>query len=121
MKLDQDLVRQLLLAIEASERSPQHWVKFDLPDLDAEVLSYHIQLLDEAGLIVAQDVSSLSAYRWRAKRLTYRGHEFLNTIRDSGIWRATKATAAKVGGASINLLWEIAKAELKAKLGLPPA
>src|SRR6185369_52370 len=120
MKLDQDLVRQILLGIEASDESPQHWVSFDLPGTPRETVSYHIQLLHEAGLIVGQDTSSLSDYRWEAKRLTYSGHEFLDTIRDSGVWRATKSAAAKAGGASISFLWEIAKAELRGRLGLPP-
>jgi len=119
MRLDQDLIREMLLVIEASDKSPQHWVQIDVPPHSAEVISYHVHLLYEAGIIDAQDASSLSEYRWHAKRLTYQGHEFLDAIRDISVWRATKAAASKAGGASISFLWEIAKAELRTRLGLP--
>ncbi|MFJ2492372.1 hypothetical protein ACIOV9_12610 [Pseudomonas iridis] len=36
-------------------------------------------LLHEAGFIVAQDLCSMSDFEWRAKRLSIRGHEFLDT------------------------------------------
>ena len=51
-----------------------------------------------------------NGYQWKPKRLTYRGHEFLDTIRDEEVWRRTKAGVTKMGGASIELLWEIGKA-----------
>lgn len=34
------------------------------------------------------------------------------------VWMKTKAAAGKVGGASVTFVWELAKAEIKAKLGL---
>ena len=52
---------------------------------------------------------SMSVYR-QPKRLTYQGHEFLDTIRDGEVWRRTKAGAEKIGGASIGFIWELAKA-----------
>jgi len=119
MKLDKDLVREILLAVEGSDRLPTGKIDLDLPGRDSNLVSYHIMLLDEAGLLVGRDATTHDGYRWQVRRLTYRGHEFLDTIRDGEIWRKTKAGAEKVGGASIAFLWEIAKQEVKAKLGLP--
>nr|WP_240997928.1 DUF2513 domain-containing protein [Pseudomonas viridiflava] len=43
----------------------------------------------------------MSDFDWRPKRLTIRGHEFLDTIRDREVWRLTKAGAgAEKAGAS---------------------
>lgn len=46
----------------------------------------------------------------RVKRLTWNGHEFLDTIRDAEVWKRTKAGAEKAGNASVSFLWELAKA-----------
>jgi hypothetical protein len=116
MKLDKDLVREILLAVEASDHDPRGWMTLDLPGHNLQELSYHVQLLDEAGFIEAQELSSNDGYEWQPKRLTYEGHEFLNTVRDDEIWRRTKETATKVGAASVQALFAIATAAVKQKL-----
>lgn len=110
MKLDKDMVRDILLAVEASELVPLQWTTLDLPGRTLQETSYHVMLLDEAGLIEGQDLTTLSTYEWQPKRLTYQGHEFLDTIRDGEVWRRTKTGAEKAGGAGIGFLWELAKA-----------
>lgn len=109
MKLEQDLVRQILLAIEASDHVPIKWINLTFEGRDPPLVSYHVQLLAEAGFIEAQNLTTHSGYRWEPKRLTFSGHEFLDTIRDNEVWRRTKEGAAKIGGAGVQLLWEIAK------------
>ncbi|MCK0551051.1 DUF2513 domain-containing protein [Pseudomonas syringae] len=44
----------------------------------------------------------IGRFRWQPRRLTYKGHEFLDTVRDEEIWRRTKA-----GGVGLGLLLEI--------------
>lgn len=51
MKLDKDLMRDILLAIEADPNPSAGHVPLDLPDHDAEVVSYHVMLLAEGGFI----------------------------------------------------------------------
>jgi len=79
-------------------------------------------LLHEAGLIVGQDLSADEGLEWLPKRLTYRGHEFLDTVRDGEVWELTKTGAEKVGGASLTLIFELGKAYckqvLKDRLGI---
>ena len=47
------------------------------------------------------------------RRLSWRGHEFLDTVRNPEIWRETKIGIAKIGGASAEFVWEIAKGYVK--------
>ena len=90
MQLDKDLVREILLAIEASEHSPEESITLSLEDRTPEEISYHVMLLHEAGLLVGRDASVLADLFpvWQAKRLTYKGHEFLDTVRDGEVWLA---------------------------------
>jgi hypothetical protein len=46
------------------------------------------------------------------------GCEFLADTRDPTIWEKVQEHAKAVGGAGMAVMWELAKAELKKKLGL---
>ena len=125
MKRDMDLIRDLLLKIEDGQRS------FDLltpevaeilgesgegrlPREQAELLEYHLNLLDYAGLITIQ--VTLSGAVWQIGQITWAGHDFLDTIRDPAIWRETKAGAKQAGGFSLDLLKALAKGLIKKKI-----
>tara|TARA_Y100000296_G_scaffold83612_2_gene115056 strand:+ start:159998 stop:160423 length:426 start_codon:yes stop_codon:yes gene_type:complete len=125
MKRDMDLIRDLLLQIEDGRRS------FDLltpeiaeilgessegrlPREQAELLEYHLDLLDNAGLITIK--AKLSGAAWQIGQITWAGHDFLDTIRDPAIWRETKAGAKKAGGFSLDLLKALAKGLVKKKI-----
>jgi len=83
---------------------------------DAEV-TYNLMLLIEAGS-VAGNAERASSGKVVISRLTWEGHEFLDDIRDPEIWHKTKERGKAVAGVGVNFIWEIAKAEIKAKLGL---
>ena len=116
MKLDKDLVREILLAIEASDHDPGGWMNLDVAGHSLQEISYHVQLLDEAGFLQANGLHTNRGHAWLPKRLTYQGHEFLDTVRDGEIWQLTKETAAKAGAASVQALFAIATAAIKQKL-----
>jgi hypothetical protein len=124
MQLDKDLVREILLAVEASDHSPEEGITLSLENRTPQEVSYHVMLLSEAGFIIGQDASFMEDVFpvWQVKRLTYRGHEFLDTVRDGEVWRRTKAGAEKAGVAGIGVLLELGKAYgkevLKEKLGI---
>ena len=88
---------------------------------EAEV-RYQLVLLVEAGFLNGQITlpnSNLPIFGPIAvARLTWQGHEFLDDIRDPQIWSKTKERAKAVASVGIGFLWEIAKAEIKKKLGL---
>ena len=115
MKLNKELIREILLEVEATE-DPLSLKTLNLPDHTDEEISYHICLLAEAGFLMAHDLTTLNGYNWCATRLTYEGHEFLDTIRDNKIWRKTKEIAKTAGISSINALFEIGKGFVKQKL-----
>jgi hypothetical protein len=44
-------------------------------------------------------------------KLTWQGHEFLDNIKDVGVWESTKARIAGLPGVALAVIAEIAKAE----------
>lgn len=109
MKLDKELVREILLAVEAYEE-PQGWMTLVIDGRSSNEVSYHVMLLDEAGLLSGISLGGIGHFEWQPKRLTYRGHEFLDAVRDGEVWRRTKEGAEKVGGAGLGMLVELGKA-----------
>jgi len=116
MKFDKDLARDILLTLEADESDPLEWVEIEIPGHSHQETVYHIQLLAEAGFIEARDLSSSLIYDWKPSRLTYQGHELLDTLRDGEIWKLTKESAKKTGVVSLQALFEIGKAFARQKL-----
>lgn len=122
MELNKDLVREILLKLEADKRDPREPKHLEIPGHSEQEISYHVHLLAEAGFLEAIDLGDFAGDHWQPQRLTYSGHELLDTVRDSEIWRATKDNARKVGSASVQVLFELGKAAIKAKamhLGIP--
>ena len=123
MKLDKELVREILLAVEASEEDPRASISLVVEGKTPMVVSYHVMLLHDAGLLVGQSHNHLGpgGFIWEPKHLTYSGHEFLDTVRDDEVWALTKTGAEKVGSASLSLILELGKAYgkqvLKERLG----
>jgi len=97
MKRDMDLVRKILFKIEESPEfsfiSP-----FEIEGYEQEQVSYHVELLDEAGLISARDLSTMGEYCWIPDRLTWEGHEFLEASRDDKRWEKAKSVILEKGG-----------------------
>src|ERR1035437_6029864 len=97
MKMDTDLVRQILLKVEE--------FPFDGSFHDVEIegrteneISYHVMLLHEAGLIEALDLSTLSGVCWKPQRLTYTGHQFLDAARSDTVWQKARTWMLKATG-----------------------
>jgi hypothetical protein len=85
MKRDMELIREILLAIEASETT-QGIARIVIPSRTPAEVSYNVKLLAQAGLIDAIDMSSSAAFCWQPKSLTWSGHEFLDAARNDTIW-----------------------------------
>lgn len=88
MKRDLELVKKILLALEEQEQVNP---KFVLPDYDKRIVSYHIMLMEQAGLLEAQ-VNKLIDGEVEAwpKRLTWQGHEWLDLARNNTVWEKVK-------------------------------
>ena len=117
---DMELIRDLLFRIEADPKcNGRQWVPFDRGDYlcghSAEEVAYGLSILHEGGLILA----STSGSTPMVSRLTWNGHEFLDSIKDPGIWKSTKEKMAGLSGVTLSVVTAIATAEIKKKLHLP--
>jgi len=98
MKRDMDLVRKLLLAVEASER-PLDSSLIRIVGYAGDSITEHMRLLNEASL-----VEGISAYsvehrlKWVELRLTWSGHDFLDVARNENLWNETMAEVRKQTG-----------------------
>lgn len=122
MKRNMDLIRDILLAVEADDKGDGRWVTLNIDGVSDVVLTEHLFMMDEAGLIEGNNTSTLSRRDYQVRRLAWLGHDFLDAIRDPEIWKRTKAGAKKAGTETIEFLWELAKAygknAIKEKLGI---
>ena len=92
-----------------------------MSEYDEKETVYNGVLAVEAGLIVGgstknQDGEEVTVYM---QRLTWEGHDFLDSARDEGAWNHAKDAAAKSGGAlSFDVLKSVLATYVKSKLGL---
>lgn len=109
MKRDNDYLRELLFKIEGDENcltfGPTAYGQSEAQEKE----HYHLQLLCDAGhLVQIGDITY---------RLTNQGHDFIESIRDKGIWEKTKEAVAESGGnATLEMIKAIATGFLKKKL-----
>ena len=125
MQRDTDLIRELLISIAEDRRlNGQNWIAPDQRDdfgiigkgkHSVDEVAYHLALLIEAGFVIGKTTMEMPI----VSRLTWSGHEYLDNIRDQGIWHKTKERLGDLPSVSIGIVAEIAKAEIKKRLGLP--
>lgn len=117
MKRDLELIRNILLAIEASEDDEPASIDLNFPGVDDLLLYGHVRLLQEAGFIHAiQRQGFNSRALWIPHSLTWRGHDFLSAIRDETVWLRVKARANFAGGDyPAELAYELAVEELRSR------
>jgi hypothetical protein len=90
MKLDMDLVRNILLEVENLPFDGQfHEIRVEGHSEDE--ITYHLIQLAERGLIVGKEASSMDGKAYFAERLTPEGHTFL------------EAAPLTIGGGSVNV------------------
>ncbi len=105
MKRDLDLIRAILMAVEDSGHDLGSWMDLSIEGKTQLELSYHVQLLHEAGLIEAIDLSTKDGMHWEPKKLTWSGHEFLDDARNDTTWqRAKKIVGTRIGSASLDVV-----------------
>lgn len=105
MKLDMDMVRDLLIQIEGL-KPYKELLQIDLDDL---IEAEHLELLIESGLCKGNiNYLSNSIPMGHINRLTWEGHQFLETIRDDKIWTNTKSVLSKAGSFTLDLIQKVA-------------
>jgi len=140
MRRDKELIRKLLLIVEAPEShlqmsrdpferhdvppKPTGYVRIENPG-GMDNITAHFDLLIEAGFLRGglvegepefdqhRDGIVAQCFLFNDLTITWNGYEFLDSIRDPEVWKRTEAAAAKVGGVGLSVLLELAKAVAK--------
>ena len=84
MKRDMDLVREILITIEEGN------LALDGLEYDQDQIYLHVELMKEHGLVEAVIVPDIDGAEHKillcsVKRLTWEGHDFLESARDESI------------------------------------
>ena len=119
MKRDLDLVRQLLLQIEALPAGPP--AQYRTSEIEDPVLLAHFELVIGAGLVNGKIARSLGARGdvISISGLTWEGHEWIEMMRSQAVWNETKATLLEGAGAlTYELTRAVAAKILRARLRL---
>ncbi|WP_186121166.1 DUF2513 domain-containing protein [Burkholderia gladioli] len=121
MKRDMDLIRELLLKLESLPMERGDVLIISADDQEVQVqgyddnqIDYHLSLINEAGLIDSAGAGSMTGYGFR--RLSWAGHDFLDSIRSPDVWAKTKEGALAAGGFTIELLGDLAKGFIKKQI-----
>ena len=114
MKRDMDLIRGILLALESGES----WG--ELSECQSTI-GYHCYLIVDAGLATGNDITCLSDDypSFQLYSLTWAGHEFLDTARETKHWEKAKSLILdKAGGASIAVWTKVLTNQIMFNLGI---
>lgn len=130
MKLNLDCVRDVLLAIERCQQFELYTYEYDqeihetvhnvymnkstllneLPHQLQEDITYSVVILREAGYIMAEiNENTPTIDDFSIFRLTYKGHEFLEEIRDGKVYSEVKKCLGTVGSFGLSLVSNVAQ------------
>lgn len=122
MKRDMDLLRDILLTIEKCPDVPPKTLRIEsFSNLcgNQAVISLHIELLIEAGLIEAKPFPRDDYIKgFDIARITFAGYDYLDSIRNAKIWYKVKQKIAAVGGATLDIVKAAAIEEVKKELNI---
>lgn len=124
MRRDMDLIRELLLRLEAwpMELGDAVMITPDNPALavagfDIAQINHHLDLIHEAGFINnGGHPEAGPMFGFLFLGLTWAGHDFLDSVRDPAIWAKTKHGAMAAGGFTVELLADLAKGFVKKQI-----
>lgn len=125
MRLNSELVRSIMLFIEESLTalnttiSNEELTSFaDKNEYSIDEINYHLWQLDNAGFLnVNFSFNYDETCSVDIKIITWKGHQFLDTIRDPKIWKDTKSIASKLESISVTVLSNIGTTVLEHFIG----
>ena len=120
MKRDMDLVRAIVLAIEAAPGyAPE---PLTIPNYAPEHIGHHVYLMIQGGLLEGSDITAQGAPcpQAIATCLTWTGHEFADAARNDTRWStAKKVVTEKAGSVTVEVLTKLLSSLTTSTLGLP--
>ncbi|KAL3947475.1 DUF2513 domain-containing protein [Lentilactobacillus hilgardii] len=124
MELNHDCVRDILFWVEKNVslrpiRTDTVINSLDINWTDEELIYCIIQLNEAELLDGGASVSNGGIAINEIRKITWKGHEYLDNIRDDTIWLKTKKTVfSKVRSASLSIVSSVAAKILSNELGL---
>jgi hypothetical protein len=120
---DMDLIRTILLAIDQNQQmdgSRDFFItdpeQLGITDHSIEQTNYHLDLLISGGFVNGAPRGHI------VRGLTWSGHEFLDSIKDAGIWQTTKERLSGLPTITLKVFAHVAEAlgeaAIKKHLGL---
>ncbi|MBF0340220.1 MAG: DUF2513 domain-containing protein [Magnetococcales bacterium] len=98
MQRNWECVRAILFGVEQLGDTCSILQAHDVSGFDAATVSYHMQLLIDAGLVRGTCSHYINApMACMVTSLTWEGHEFLDRTRSSGAWNKVKTVAREKG------------------------
>src|SRR6266478_4819650 len=99
MKLDPDLLRDILVEIEKQPTEPPplnsfKWYQVTIEGRSKEEVSEHVRLLTEAGFIEAFKQPEQGGIFWYPIRMTWNGHQYLASVQSDTVYAKTKEIAS---------------------------
>lgn len=119
MKRDMDLCRKILIEVEKLSFDIS-MIEMRIEGYSMEEVNYHLIILGDAGLLALDYVrGGRKDYIWKSIRLTWEGHEFLDSARDNGRWEKAKGAMSQAGGFALDVMKQLLVQYLKDQLKLP--
>ena len=99
MKRDWELIRKILVELETLGDTKSYLFPDAVKPYDTQIVSYHIRILGEAGLIQVNHPRGLEVDEWVfiAERLTWQGHDLLDNIREQNMWNKVRRIIREKG------------------------
>lgn len=126
IKLNHDCIRDILLFTEQlpfgeTAKNNQIFKSELLNKYSEDELNYAITRMgnDDAELVIGKvKYASNKPYITTISSLTFKGHKYLDNIRDPKVWKESKKLASKLSSVSIDILSDIASTTVMRILGL---
>jgi Hypothetical protein (DUF2513) len=121
MKRDMDLIRDILLALEADQKLNGRLLNrgragefLEKEGVSEDEIAYGLRLLMDRSFVIGSYDKASDTFD--VERLSMDGHDFLDSIRDPDVWNKTKKGALAAGGFTLDLLKDLAKGFIKKKI-----
>jgi hypothetical protein len=115
-----DLIKLVLLEYEKLPPPPHGIMEIKIPNYSSEEVIYHQKLLLDDNYIIGRSSVYLGGTQnFFPERLTNKGHDFLEKMKNETAWNKTKDTIVeKGGGFALDIINSVITAIIKAQLGL---
>jgi len=98
MKRDADLIRDILLSVEADHSGIESKIA------DKDIINHHLHLMIKGGLLSGQEINE---GQWQIYGLTWEGYELLELIRDQ--WPGIKRVLDDMNCYNFEFIQQIAR------------